>query len=86
MPNPLFGRSAPVDSAVIRHHLDRYKTRLVVFDCHDPHRLLSLKSYASEGYLQTKRSLRHKVICTLLGDETQLTEHPLADMRLYRGL
>lgn len=86
MPTPLLGSTAGVDSAVICHHLDHYKIRLVVFDDHNPHRLLSLKAYASEGYRQTKRFSRHKVICALLGDETQLTEHHLADMRLYRGL
>ncbi|QJD81518.1 hypothetical protein [Spirosoma rhododendri] len=86
MPNPLLGSTAPADSTLIRHHLDHHQTRLVVFDDHDPHRLPSLKAYASEGYLPTKRSIRHKVIHTLLGDETQLTEHQLADLRLYQGL
>jgi hypothetical protein len=86
MPNPLFGTTNPLDSTVILQHLDQNKVPLVVFDCNDPLRLLALKDYGSEGYLQTKRSIRHKVICTLLSDHTQQTEHNLADMRLYRGL
>jgi hypothetical protein len=86
MPNPLLGTTTPLDSTVIQQHLDQNKALLVVFDCNDPLRLLALKEYGSEGYLQTKRSIRHNVICTLLSDHTQQTEHKLADMRLYRGL
>jgi hypothetical protein len=86
MPNPLLVNTVTLDSSLIRQQLDGQNASLVVFDCNEPRLLLNLKNYVSEGYLQTKRLIRNRVVCTVVGDETRESTHNFDELRLHHGL